>query len=157
MTRVDADIEAMVGLHQALVRYRHAQREVAASAQDRVRAARASLEAAAARWQARLELSQAELSACRDRAAADGHADGSADCSGYARAAAQSSERLEQIRLWQQRVEQQASEFQAAASRFGGLLETGLPEAEEHLAAVIARLEAVRGVRAPGPPVPGSP
>ncbi len=145
MTGIHADIEALKGLHEALIRYRHAQREVAERGAGQVRAVRASLEEKASRWRAQLEQSQAELGACRERAAADD----TVDCSGYARAAGQSEERLEQIRRWQQRIEQEASEFQGTASRFLGLLDTGLPGTEQHLLALIASLEAARRVQAP--------
>ena len=71
------------------------------------------------------------------------------DCSGYARAVEQSAERLEQIRLWQQRIDAEASEFQGIAGRFADLLENDLPRMEEHLVAIIASLEAARRVQAP--------
>ena len=71
------------------------------------------------------------------------------DCSGYARAVQQDSERLEQIRLWQQRIDAEAGEFSGIAGPFADLLENDLPRMEEHLVAIIASLEAARRVRAP--------
>ena len=71
------------------------------------------------------------------------------DCSGYARAVEQCGERLEVIRRWQQRIDAEASEFRGIAGRFADLLENELPQMEEHLAAIIASLEAARRVRAP--------
>jgi hypothetical protein len=65
VTGIHADIDAMRGLHEALVRYRHAQREVASRGDDAIMVARASLEARASRWQTQLELCQAEFGACR--------------------------------------------------------------------------------------------
>ena len=62
------------------------------------------------------------------------------DCSGYARAVQQNSERLEQIRLWQQRIDAEAGEFSGIAGRFAGLLENDLPRMEEHLVAIIPSL-----------------
>ena len=155
MTSVHADIDALKGLREALVRYRHAQREVAGRGADEITAARASLEAKASRWRAQLEQCQAEFGACQERAAraaADdpAAAGGPVDCSGYARAAEQCAERLEQIRRWQQRIDAEASEFQGTASRFGDLLENDLPRTEEHLLAIIGSLEAARRVQAPG-------
>ncbi len=155
MSSIHADIDALKGLHEALVRYRHAQREVAGRGDEEIKVIRASLEAKASRWRARLEQCQAELDACRERAAqaaADGPTagDGQVDCSGYARAAEQCGERLEQIRRWQQRIDAEASEFQGTADRFGDLLENDLPRTEEHLLAVIRSLEAARRVQAPG-------
>ncbi len=152
MTGIHADIDALKGLHEALVKYRHTQRDVTARGEDQLKATRASLEAKARRGRAQLELSQAELGACQDRAArvaADETADGTVDCSGYARAAEQSLERLESIRRWQQRIDAEASEFQGIAGRFTDLLENELPRTEEHLVAIIARLEAARRVQAP--------
>jgi hypothetical protein len=161
VTGIHADIDAMRGLHEALVRYRHAQREVAGRGDDAIKVARASLEARASRWQTQLERCQAEFGACREQAAQapqEGTRDGTGagagagpvDCSGYARAVEQSRERLEHIRRWQQRVDAEAGEFQGTASRFLDLLENDLPRTEEHLLAAIRSLEAARRVQAPG-------
>ena len=152
MSSIHADVDALKGLHEALVRYRHAQREVAGRGEEEIKVVRASLEAKASRWRAQLEQCQAEFGACQERAAADDPAAAGSpvDCSGYARAAEQCAERLEQIRRWQQRIDAEASEFQGTASRFGDLLENDLPRAEEHLLALIASLEAARRVQAPG-------
>ena len=147
MTGIHADIDALQGLHGALVRYRHAQREVAERAADRIRAVRASLEEKARRWQAQLEQSQAAFGACEERAATDD----TVECSGYARAVEQSEEQLERIRRWQQRIDAEASEFGVVASRFLELLDADLPGTEEHLLALIASLEAARRVQAPAP------
>ena len=162
---IHADADALKGLHEALVRYRHAQREVARRGDEEITVVRASLEAKAGRWRVQLEQSRAELAACQERAAqaaADGPAangwaaagpaaDGTpVECSGYARAVEQCEERLEQIRRWQQRIDAEASEFQGTASRFGDLLENDLPRTEEHLLALIRSLEAARRVQAPG-------
>ena len=149
MAGIHADIDALKGLHDALARYRHAQRDVAARGEDQVKAVRASLEAKAGQLRAQLELGQAEYTACRDRAAQADPDDLPVDCSGYARAVAQTSERLEQIRLWQQRIDAGASEFRATAGRFTDLLDNELPRMEERLAAIIASLEAARRVQAP--------
>ncbi len=157
VTSIHADIDALKGLHEALVRYRHAQREVAGRGEEEIKVVRASLETKANRWRAQLEQCQAEFGACQERAAqaAAGSAAGPAgddpvDCSGYARAVEQCGERLEQIRRWQQRIDAEASEFQGTASRFGDLLENDLPRTEEHLLALIRSLEAARRVQAPG-------
>ena len=147
MTAIHADIDALRGLHEALVRYRHAQREVANRGEDQIRVARATLEARAGHWRSQLELRQAEFGACQDRAA---RAADPVDCSAYARAVGQSLERLEHVRRWQQRIDAEASEFAGTASRFLDLLENDLPRTEEHLLAAIRSLEAARRVQAPG-------
>jgi hypothetical protein len=131
VTGIHADIDALKGLHGALVKYRHAQRDVAARGEDQLKATRASLEAKAR------------------RVAADDTAGGTVDCSGYARAAEQTGEQLEHVRRWQQRIDAEASEFQGIAGRFADLLENELPRMEEHLVAIIASLEAARRVQAP--------
>jgi hypothetical protein len=130
VTAIHADIDALAGLRAALTRFRYAQR------------------AKASHWRARLEQARAELAACRD--SSEAAADDPVDCSGYARAVGEAGERLEHIRRWQQRIDQQTIEFHAAATRFASLLETDLPRAEEQLAAIIASLQAVRHVQAPG-------
>lgn len=149
MTKIHADIDALTELRAALTRFRYAQREVTEHGGDAIEVTRASLEAKASRWRARLEQGQAELAACRDRAVAADQ-DGPVDCSGYARAVGEADERLEHIRHWQQRIDQQVMEFAGAASRFKNLLETDLPRAEEQLAAIIASLHATRRVPPPG-------
>jgi hypothetical protein len=149
VTGIHADIDALKGLHGALVRYRHAQRDVTARGEDQVRATRASLEEKASPLRAQLELSQGEYAGCRERAAQAGPEDLPVDCSGYARAVEQTTERIEQIQLWQQRIDAEASEFSGVAGRFAALLADDLPRLEEHLAAMIASLEAARRVQAP--------
>ena len=148
MTAIHADIDALTELRAALTRFRYAQREVTDRGGHAIEATRASLEAKASLWRARLEQGRAELAACRDRAAAE--QDAPVDCSGYARAVSEAGERLELIRLWQQRIGQQAVEFAGADGRFQNLLETDLPRAEEQLAGVIASLQAARRVQPSG-------
>jgi hypothetical protein len=148
VTAIHADIDALTELRAALTRFRYAQREVADRGGHAIEATRASLEAKASLWRARLEQGRAELTACRDRAAAE--QDTPVDCSGYARAVSEAGDRLEHIRLWQQRIDQQAVEFAGAAGRFQNLLETDLPRAEEQLAAIIASLQAARRVQPSG-------
>lgn len=148
MTAIHADIDALTELRAALTRFRYAQREVTDRGGDAIEATRASLEAKASRWRARLEQGRAELAACRDRAAAE--QDAPVDCSGYARAVSEAGERLEHIRLWQRRIDEQAIEFHGVTSRFKNLLETDLPRAEEQLAGIIASLQAARRVQPSG-------
>jgi len=119
---------------------------VAERSGDEIEMTRASLAAKASRWQSRLEQDRAALDACRA-----GGEQGAADCSAYARAVEQTGERLEHIRRWQQRVDEQAGEFGGAAGAFGDLLEAGLPRAESQLRAIITSLEAARRVQAAGP------
>jgi hypothetical protein len=141
---VHADIDALKGFHEALVRFRYAARDVAERGDDEIEVTRASLAAKASRWQAQLEQDQAELDACRSRGGT------AADCSAYALAVEQSRERLEHVRRWQQRVEVQAGEFGGVASVFRNLLESDVPRAESQLLASIAHLEAARRVQAGG-------
>jgi hypothetical protein len=146
VTTVHADIDALKGLHEALVRFRYAQREVAERGGDEIELTRTSLAAKASHWQARLEQDRAELEACR----ASGGQEAAPDCSAYARAVEQTGERLEHIRRWQQRVEVEADEFRGTAGVFGDLLDSGLPRTETQLLALITSLEAARRVQAGG-------
>jgi hypothetical protein len=142
---VHADVDALKGFHEALVRFRYAQRGVAERAGDEIETTRASLAAKASRWQARLEQCQADLEACRA-----GGGEEPADCSAYARAVEQASERLEHIRRWQQRVDAEAGEFGGTASAYLDLLEVDLPRAESRLLAAITSLQAARRIPAGG-------
>jgi hypothetical protein len=143
VTEVHADIEALKGFYEALVRFRYAQRGVAERGRDEIELTRASLAAKAGRWQARLEQCRAELDACR---AGDGEE--AADCSAYVRAVEQTGERLEHVRRWQQRIDLEAGEFGGTASTYLDLLEVDLPRAERQLLAIITSLEAARRVPA---------
>ncbi len=150
MTRVDADIDALRQFHAALIRFRYAQREVADRGGAEIEAARASLAGRSSHWRSVLEQRQAELDNCRRQAAQDAAKDDLVDCSRYVGAVAEAEQRLEQIRYWQHRVEEEASTFQGIAGRFRNLLENDLPRTEAHLLAMITRLEAARGLQAPG-------
>jgi len=143
MTRIHADVETMKGFHSALVGFRYTQRAVAERGSDQIEITRESLAAKASRWQARLEQCLAELDACRAAGA-----EVAADCSRYARAVEQTGERLEHIRRWQQRVDEEASVFRGTASAFREMLENDLPRAEATLVAAIISLEAARRVQA---------
>ena len=143
MIKVHADLDALKGFHEALVRFRYAQRGVAERGRSEIEVSRASLAAKAGRWQARLEQCQAELDACRA-----GEGEETADCSVYARAVEQTSERLEHVRRWQQRVDLEAAEFGGTASAYLDLLEVDLPRAESQLLAIITSLEAARRIPA---------
>jgi hypothetical protein len=151
VARIHADIDALRGLYQAMARFRQAGRGVADRGDDQITVTRASLEAKATRWRSRLEQANAELGACRLRAA-EAAAVGIdlVDCSAYARAASEAEERLEHIRRWQYRVDAEASEFLGIASRFRAVLEEDLPRTEDHLRAIIASLEAARRLQVPG-------
>jgi hypothetical protein len=133
VTKVHADIDALKGFHEALVRFRHVQRSVAERSGDEIEMTRASLAAKASYWQAQLEQSQAEFDACR--------AGPGADCSGYARAVEQAREWLEHIR---QRIDEADGEFRGTAGAFADLLQNDVPRAESLLLALIADLEAAR-------------
>ena len=146
MSSIHADIDALKGLHEAMVRFRYAQRAVTERGGDEIELTRASLAAKASHWQARLEQDRAELEACR----ASVGQEAAPDCSAYARAVEQTGERLEHIRRWQQRVEVEADEFRGTAGVFGDLLDSGLPRAETQLLALITSLEATRRVQAGG-------
>jgi hypothetical protein len=134
------------GFHEALVRFRYAERAVAERSDDEIEMTRASLAAKASHWQAQLEQRQAELHACR----AGGGEAPARDCSAYAWAVEEAGERLEHIRRWQQRVDTEASEFGGTASAFLDLLENDVPRAESQLLALIASLEAARRVQSGG-------
>jgi hypothetical protein len=151
VTRVDADIDALKELREALVRFRYAQRHTTDRGDDVIELTRQRLAEKASRGRLDLEQCQAELEACRDRAAvAAADDDTPVDCSGCARAVAETEERLERILQWQERVEQEASAFRDIANRFRDLLDTSLPRTEAQLLAMIAGLEAARRVQSPG-------
>jgi hypothetical protein len=154
-SQIHADIDALKGLHAAVTRFRQVMRDVADRGDDQIEITRASLEAKAGQLRSRLEQCQAELDACRARVSGEsGEAGGyggsledyRVDCSGYARAVTEVTERLEQVRRWQQRIDQEAGEFRGTADRFRDRLETDLPRTEGYLVTAIGRLQAARRV-----------
>lgn len=147
MADIHADLDALKEFAGALVRYRHAQREVAERGDYQIAATRASLEEKASRWRAVLASRQADLAACQRAAAMEAPAGGHAACSAEAAAVREAEEQLARIRRWQQRVEDEASAFRGASGRFRDLLDVDLPRAETHLLAIISGLEAARGIR----------
>ena len=149
MADIHADIDALRELADALARFRHAQREVVERGDHEIEATRASLEAKAGRWRSLLARRQADLAACQQAAARDA-AGPTPDCSAEARAVHEAQERLDHIRRWQQRVDEEAGAFRGAAIRFRDLLDLDLPRIENHLRAVIGGLEASRRIRVAG-------
>lgn len=136
MTRVNADIDALKDFHAALVRYRYGQRGAVDRDGDRIETARAALAEKADRWRAELDRCRAEYEDCRQR---------DDDCSRLAQAVAEAGQRLERIRIWQSRVEEEAIVFHDVRGRFRDLLDYDLPRSESHLTTLITRLEAARG------------
>jgi hypothetical protein len=143
---IHADIDALNEFRDALARYRHAQREVADLGDHQIAATRASLEERAGRWRALLARRQADLASCQRAAAAD-DGTGGGDCSAEAAAVREAQQRLEHIRRWQQRVDDEAAGFRVAAGRFRDLLDVDLPRTEGHLLAIVSGLAAARGIR----------
>lgn len=145
VTSVHADIDALKEFHGALTRFGSAQRDLADRVDTEIELARASLEAKASHARSRLERCRAELDECRNREAA-----GPEDCSGHARSVSEAAESLERIRLWQYRIDSEASEFRAISSRFRGLLDDDLPRAEGELLGAIASLQDARRIQGAG-------
>ena len=149
VTDIHADIDALTELADALARFRHAQHEVVERGDHEIEATRASLEAKAGRWRSLLARRQADLAACQHAAARDG-AGPTPDCSAEARAVSEAQERLDHIRRWQMRVDEEAGAFRGVAVRFRDLLDLDLPRAENHLRAIIGGLEASRRIQVSG-------
>ena len=149
-----ADINATSGAIQkfrdALTRYRWSQRDVANCGDAEIDKTRASLEKRAGGLRSILAQHQAALKDCQDRAAAAAREGVYVNCSRFARAVAEDEERLDTVRRWQHRVEQEATAFWIVSNRFRDLLETDLPRTEAHLLAITKGLEAARGIQAPG-------
>ena len=150
MADIYADIDALNEFKDALARFRHAQRDVAERGDHQFEVTRASLEGKASRWRSLLVRRQADLAACQQTAAQETAAGRAADCSAQASAVREAQERLEHVRRWQQRVEEEASAFRGPATRFQDLLELDLPRTEHHLLSIINGLEASRRIQVAG-------
>ena len=147
--QIHADIDALKELRDALTRFRHAQREVVERGDQEIEATRASLETKAGLWGSLLARRQADFAACQATVREAG-AGRLADCSAEASAVREAQERLDQIRRWQQRVDEEASTFRGPSGRFRDLLDRDLPRTESHLLAIITGLEAARGLQVAG-------
>lgn len=148
---IHADIAALKEFRDALTEFRHAEREVVERGDHEIEVTRASLEAKAGHWRSQLARREAAFAACQRAAAVEAVAGRPADCSAEAAAVREAQERLDYIRRWQQRVEEEASTFRGTADRFRDLLDLDLPRTENHLLAIITGLQAARGI-----PVTGS-
>jgi chromosome segregation ATPase len=149
---IDADIGALREYREALVRYRQAQRDAVSQARREIEKTRASLEAKVRRWEARKAEQEAGLRRCRQAAAAARAAGGYApDCSSFARGIEEAIKRLDHIRSWQRKVEDEASAFRTTANRYQHLIDYEVPRAESRLLAIIGRLEAARSIQARRP------
>jgi hypothetical protein len=148
---IHADIDALKEFRDALTEFRYAQREVVERGDHEIEMTRASLEAKEGQWRSRLARREADLAACQLAAVAEAAAGRPADCSAEAMAVREAQERLDYVRRWQQRVEEEASTFRGTADRFRGLRDVDLPRTENHLLAIISGLQAARGL-----PVTGS-
>jgi hypothetical protein len=156
---IHADIDALKEFRDALTEFRHAEREVVERGDHEIEVTRASLEAKAGHWRSQLARREAAFAACQQAAAAAAAGAGAgeaaagrpADCSAEATAVLEAQERLDYIRGWQQRVEEEASTFRGTTDRFRDLLDLDLPRTENHLLAIISGLQAARGI-----PVTGS-
>lgn len=165
MAEIHADIDALKGFRDALIRFRLEQRDVIARGDQEIEKTRASLEAKARRWQAELERRKAALAACRRAAPAaagggpygrggpPGYACGgyAPDCSGLARDVAEAHEQLKHIRGWQRKVDREADAFRGAARRFRAQIENETARAEAHLLAIVNGLQATRGIKVSRP------
>jgi hypothetical protein len=147
--KIHADIDALKELRDALTRFRHAQREVVERGDQEIEATRASLEAKAGLWGSLLARRQDDFAACQAMGR-EAEAGRPADCSAEASAVREAQERLDQIRRWQQRVDEEASTFRGTSGRFRDLLDRDLPRTESHLLAIITGLEAARGLQVAG-------
>ncbi len=150
MADIHADIDALKEFRDALIRFRHAQREVVERGDYEIEVTRASLEAKAGHCRSLLARREADFAACQQAATAEAAAGRLADCSAEASAVREAQERLGHIRRWQQRVDEEAGTFRGAANRFRDLLDVDLPRTENHLLAIITGLEAARGLQAAG-------
>lgn len=148
--KIHADIDALRELRDALTRFRHAQREVVERGDQEIEATRASLEAKAGLWGSLLARRQSDFAACQQAAVREAEAGRPADCSAEASAVREAQERLDQIRRWQQRVDEEASTFRGTSGRFRDLLDRDLPRTESHLLAIITGLETARGLQVTG-------
>lgn len=142
MSRVQADIEALKSLQQAMLTFAARQADALQSAESEIAYTQERLEQAERHWRYEVERRRAEVEACYLRAAMAASQGYAVDCSAEEYALRQAEERLTEILRWQQRVQEAVATYRQAAGRFQQALETLIPRATSFLADRIAALEA---------------
>jgi hypothetical protein len=139
MSQVEADIEALKTLRQALRAFANRQSEALQAAEAEITYTLASLEEAEAYWRREVERRRWELNACLAQMDYEGYY---VDCSSYERTLDAAEQELEQVIRWRVQVEEAAAEYRRVAQRLTDLLQNELPRASTFLANRITALEA---------------
>ncbi|MDZ7379134.1 MAG: hypothetical protein ONB06_07270 [candidate division KSB1 bacterium] len=142
MSRVQADIEALKALRQALLTFASRQSDVLQSAESEIARTEAMLREAEQYWRRQVERCRVELEACIYRAMLAAQQGYSVDCSAYEYALQRAEEQLTRVIQWQARVQEAVAQYRTAAQRFASMLQNDLPRATSFLADRIAALEA---------------
>lgn len=142
MARVQADVEALKALRQALLTYAGRQSDALQSAEGEISYTMQLLDEAEQRSRRQVEHRQAALQSCLAEAAHAASQGYAADCSACEYALREAEEHLTRIVQWQARVQEAVAAYRAAAQRLMGALENDLPRATAYLTDRITALEA---------------
>ncbi len=147
MTQVNAEVEALRALRQALPDFARRQYEAMEQAEQEI--ARTLQRLKSAEWRAReeVEYARAALEGCFIQAMLAAQQGGSVDCSYYEHALRQAEEHLRRILEWQNRVQQEAEAFFAFARAYRDSLANQIAGATAFLDRRITALEAYLATR----------
>lgn len=148
MNRVNADIEALKSLREALVDFINRQKEALEAAKREIDITIGMLSEAEHHWYHQIGERQRALEQCRMRAAhAAAQGQHSVDCSSYAHALHEAEERLKYVRQWQRRVDEAAAAYHRTKYHTVSLLERDMSQARSFLDHRIQALEAYLATR----------
>ena len=142
MTRVQADIEALKGLRQALLVFARAQVEALEAAEREIQLVQQALDESERYWRHELERRRAALEGCMVRAMMADQQGHAVDCSPYQYALLEAEERLARVLQWQVRVQEEIIRYRSVAERYRRVLENDLPRATSFLSDRVTALEA---------------
>jgi len=146
MSRVQADIEALKALREALLTFANRQMSALESAESEIARTESMLDQAEQHWRYEVERRSQALQACLREAAYAAQQGYCVDCSGYEYALQEAEENLTRVVQWQARVQQAVSQYHSASHRLESALQNDLPRATAYLADRITALEAYYAV-----------
>lgn len=142
MARVQADIEAIKALREALRTFAGRQRDAMDQARAEIARTDALLAEAERHWRREVDRRNQALRNCLNEQAYAAREGRHVDCSRYEYALREAEENLARILETQHRVQEAVSRYRGMAHRFGSMLANDLPRATTFLTNRITALEA---------------
>src|SRR5690348_2875187 len=124
MSRVDADLEALKELREAVVTFTNRQKEVLEAAEREINVTITMVDEAERYWHYQVEERQHYLEQCQMEAAMAAAEGYYVDCSSYAYALREAEESLANIQRWQRRVDETVAAYHRGQGKIAYLLDS---------------------------------